>query len=261
MFKKRFYYLFKIQYLGFRYHGWQKQPGLLTVERMMERTLAYVLDRKNFKFIAAGRTDAKVSANVAFVELILDDLPLELDQFLKDFNTNLPQDVRLLEINEVDKKFNIIQHPKIKEYIYLFSFGKKNHPFCAPFMVHFMHDLDIKTMQEGALKFQGTHDFKNYAYKATAETKTMLTVDTCIIEKNTLYTASFFPEVSYLLRVRGEGFKRHQVRLMMGALVDLGAGSMSMIDFEKTLQPDEVIKLTHIAQASGLMLHDVQFVW
>jgi len=56
MFDKRFYYLLKIQYLGFRYHGWQKQPDVLTVERMVERTFSYVLNRKNFKLLASGRT-------------------------------------------------------------------------------------------------------------------------------------------------------------------------------------------------------------
>lgn len=59
--RKKFFYLIEIQYLGFRYHGWQKQPDVLTVEKMVERTLSYILDRRRFKVIAAGRTDAKVS--------------------------------------------------------------------------------------------------------------------------------------------------------------------------------------------------------
>lgn len=258
MFDKRFYYLLKIQYLGFRYHGWQKQPDVLTVERMVERTFSYVLNRKNFKLLASGRTDAKVSANVAYVELFLKDEPLPNEGFLKLLNDNLPQDIRCLDITEVDKAFNIIDAPKGKEYIYLFSYGDKNHPFAAPYMVNINTDLDISLMQEGARLFEGTHDFRTYAYKANPETKTISTLDVSEIVKNKLYTASFFPEDSYMLRVCGKGFKRHQIRLMMGALFDLGQGKIDIDFIKETLVSGNTIKLEHIAQPSGLMLHDVQ---
>jgi len=258
MFKKEFYYLLKIQYLGFRYHGWQKQPDLLTVERMMQRTLKYVLGRNNFKFIAAGRTDAKVSVNETYVELILKEESLtDLQEFHKLFNENLPQDIRLLEIIEKADQTNIIQAPKLKEYIYLFSFGEKHLPFCAPYMIIAKGVPIIELIQKKAAFMQGTHDYRNYAYKASAETQTVMTIESSVIEENTLYTANFFPKHSYVFRVVGAGFKRHQVRLMMGALFDLGSGVLSWEAFEKSLDGKIPFKLTHIAQASGLILQEV----
>ena len=257
MFNKDTYYLLKIQYLGFRYHGWQKQPDLLTVERMMQRTLKFVLGHKNFKFIAAGRTDSKVSVNETYIELILRDETLDLASFPEEFNRNLPEDIRMLSIEQLERQTNIIQAPKLKEYIYLFSFGSKNHPFCAPFMINFRDALDIELMQKGAKLMEGKHDYRNYAYKANPETQTLMTIEKAVIEPNTLYTASFFPEESYAFRVEGEGFKRHQVRLMMGALFDLGTGSLSLEEFKQSLDGTKAFKLTHIAQASGLMLQSV----
>src|SRR5699024_11644503 len=94
----RYYYLIKLQYLGFRYHGWQKQPGLKTVERMVERTIAFVLQRKNFKVLAAGRTDAQVSVQQTCVELFVEDSPLDPESFFPLLNQNLPQDIRALEL-------------------------------------------------------------------------------------------------------------------------------------------------------------------
>ena len=91
---QRLYYLIKLQYLGFRFHGWQKQPDVPTVEKMVKRTLRFVLDHPNFKILAAGRTDARVSVNETLIELFLDDKPLDLDTFLADFNLNLPSDIR-----------------------------------------------------------------------------------------------------------------------------------------------------------------------
>ncbi len=258
MFEKRYYYLLKIQYLGFRYHGWQKQPDVLTVERMMERTFAYVLEHKNFKLLASGRTDAKVSANVAYVELFLNDKPLPDSGFLELLNANLPQDIRCLEITQVDKSFNVMDAPKLKEYVYLFSYGVKNHPFAAPYMINIAGELDIALMQKAARLFEGVHDFKTYTYKPNPETQTVGNIESASITINELYTASFFPEVSYAFRVSGKGFKRHQIRLMMGALFDLGQGIMDWDFFLKTLDPSNEIKLTRIAQASGLLLQDVQ---
>lgn len=258
MFDKRFYYLLKIQYLGFRYHGWQKQPDVLTVERMMERTFSYVLDRKNFKLLASGRTDAKVSANVAYVELFLKDAPLPDDDFLSLLNANLPQDIRCLEITQVTKEFNVMDAPSAKEYVYLFSYGEKNHPFAAPFMINISGTLDIDIMKEAAQQFVGEHDFRSYAYKPNPETKTIGVIDAAEIVPNDLYTASFFPEESFAFRVSGRGFKRHQIRLMMGILFDLGEGKVDMAFFKKTLDPSQQIKLTRIAQASGLLLQNVE---
>tara|TARA_R110002020_G_scaffold381336_3_gene592304 strand:- start:1922 stop:2716 length:795 start_codon:yes stop_codon:yes gene_type:complete len=258
MFRKRFYYLIKLQYLGFRYHGWQKQPEKLTVERMLQRTLRFVMERKNFKLLAAGRTDAKVSVNETYIELFVEEDPVKLESFLSLLNDNLPPDIRALEISETNAEFNIIQHPKTKEYIYLFSFGKKEHPFSAPFMLNMLGELDIPLMQEAAKMIEGNHDFINFTYKPKENTITQMTVDHCEIIPNTIYTASFFPKESYILKIKGAGFKRHQVRLIMGALLDLGMGIMSISDFKEALAGDKFIKLTHIAQASGLILNSVE---
>ena len=257
MFSKRYFYLIEIQYLGFRYHGWQKQPDVLTVERMISRTLSYVLGHKKFKLLASGRTDSKVSANRAFVELFLDGDPLKILEFLPLFNENLPPDIRALEIKEVDKEFNIIEAPKGKEYLYLFSFGNKNHPFAAPYMTAIPSHLDIEIMKQAAKLFEGIHDFRNYAYKPNPETKTVGSVDTSEITENTIYTASFFPEHSFVFRVKGKGFKRHQIRLMMGVLFDIGEGKVDLNFIAETLQPEKSFKLERIAPASGLILNNV----
>ncbi|MFH6603818.1 hypothetical protein ACEZ3G_10050 [Maribacter algicola] len=124
--KRRQYYLVRVQYLGFRYSGWQHQPDQKTIEGMLAKTLKFVLPGRTFKILGAGRTDAKVSALDAAFELFVDGDPLE-DKvtFLKEMNHNLPPDIRALTITEANENFNIIQDAKSKEYIYLFSFGRK----------------------------------------------------------------------------------------------------------------------------------------
>ncbi len=259
MFDKRYYYLVKIQYLGYRFHGWQKQPKLKTVHLMIDRTFNYILEGKRFKTLASGRTDAMVSANASAFELFLYEPIEDQEAFLALFNHNLPQDIRALSIEEVDAKFNIIQHSKTKEYLYLFTYGEKCHPFCAPILTTILEDLDIAAMQEGAKLFQGTHNFKTYCYKATNEGLYTREVSTCELVENTVFSANFFPEKTYMLRVKGKGFGRNQIRLMMGALIKLGRAEITLEYIRTTLLPESTEVMDYIAPASGLVLNNIEF--
>jgi tRNA pseudouridine38-40 synthase len=161
----KYFYLIHIQYLGFRFHGWAKQPNVKTVHQFIDKTLPFVLGHKNFKTLGSSRTDAMVSANHAVFELFIDEA-LDIEYFFREFNRNLPSDIRIIKIEETDADFNVIQSPKIKEYIYLFAFGEKCHPFAASMLASFMENLDIDVMIEGARHFQGRHNFKKILHKA-----------------------------------------------------------------------------------------------
>lgn len=252
------YYLIHFQYLGFRYHGWLKQPELKTVEHMIEKTLKFILGHTRFKILAASRTDAKVSANHSAFELFVDE-PLNPDQFLIDLNLNLPNDIKVLKIEEKNKNFSIINAPRTKEYIYLFSFEEKCHPFCAPLISSFQYHLDIEMMITGALLFVGKHNFIKYCTKpkpgATFERDILVSK----IEENTLYKASFFPTKSYAYFIRSKGFLRYQVRLIMGQLLSLGRGEISLNDIKKSLKGNDNQPLRRIAPSSGLILNKIEF--
>ncbi|MFV9551066.1 tRNA pseudouridine synthase A [Algibacter sp. PT7-4] len=256
---KKYYYVLNIQYLGYRFHGWQKQPQVKTLHLMVDRTLNFILEGKYFKSLSSGRTDAMVSAESAYFELFLKEPIENEDAFLKLFNTNLPQDIRALSIKEVDAQFNIINHSKIKEYLYLFTYGEKCHPFCAPIMTTILDDLDIDIMKKGAKLFEGENYLKTYCYKPTDNGIYTRTILTCELVENTIYKANYFPKQSYILRVRGKGFMRNQIRLMMGTLIDLGKGKLSIKDIQESLKADNNIKMNYIAPASGLILNAIEF--
>lgn len=256
---KKHFYLITVQFLGYRFHGWQKQPHLKTVHLMIDRTLKFILENKPFKTLGAGRTDAMVSAQEAAFELFLEQPLEDLESFLELFNHNLPQDIKALTIKEVDSSFNIINHSKIKEYLYLFTEGSKNHPFCAPIMTTILEPLDIELMKKGAACFEGSHYFKTYCYKASPEGIYNRTIETCELVENRLFTANFFPERSYLFRVRGKGFMRNQIRLMMGALIKLGRGDITLEYIKESLKPESKEVMDYIAPASGLILNKIEF--
>ncbi|WP_373518358.1 tRNA pseudouridine(38-40) synthase TruA [Pricia sp.] len=252
-------YLIRIQYLGFRYSGWQIQPGQRTVEGMVSKTLKFVLPGEAFKILGAGRTDAKVSALDMTFELFLYTALEDTESFLAFLNKNLPPDIRVMSIDPISRKFNIIKDVKTKEYVYLFSFGKKNHPFCAPFLANIYADLDISVMKEAARLFEGVHNFSAYTVKESRKIETTRTITSCKIRRNTLLKANFFPKRSYALYVEGVGFMRYQVRMMMGALIQLGRGELTVSDIEVSLQENNTVLLTYIAPGSGLLINRSEF--
>lgn len=252
--------MIRVQYLGFRYSGWQRQPGQKTVEGMLIKTLKFILPEKSFKILGAGRTDARVSAEGGAFELFLNGREItDQAEFMVEFNRNLPPDIRVTNLERIHKEFNIIQNISVKEYRYFFSFGSKNHPFCAPFIANILDDLDICLMTEAASIYIGTHDFRCYTARPQKESGFTRSIGSCKIEINHLLSANFFPEKSYVLTIRSAGFLRYQVRMIMGALIQLGKGVLTIDDLRNSLQENSAIVFTYIAPGSGLMLQDLDF--
>jgi tRNA pseudouridine38-40 synthase len=162
-------------------------------------------------------------------------------------------------MKEANPEQNIIQNAKIKEYGYIFSFGTKNHPFCAPFMANFLNELDLPLMMSAAKMFEGIHNFQNFTARIQPNTKVIRTIDHCEIIENKELTANFFPKESYLLSVKGAGFMRYQIRMMMGALVLLGKGELEWDQLEKALNSNEKILIPYVAPGSGLFLKSMEF--
>lgn len=252
-------YLVTIQFLGFRFHGWQKQPDTKTLHQALDKTLEFTFGHNYFKTVGMGRTDSKVSASHYTCQLLVLE-SLHDENLVKEFNENAPADLRMISVRYIqDKSFSIISASKQKTYHYYFSNQGKNHPYAAPFMSGF-ENLNIELMITGAKLFEGTHFFGSYCTKPSSETKLIRTVDFCEIVENTYLRASFFPEKSYVLIVKGSGFLRYQIRLMMGALLELGAGKMSLVDIQKSLSKDSRRSpISTIAPGSGLHLHQVTF--
>lgn len=261
--RKYFMYLFEVQYLGLRYHGWQKQggaPSIKTVQGSIERVFKYLIgEGVRFKTMTTSRTDAGVSANGSYFELFSKEA-INAQKVLEEFNEIGPDDIRLLSVEEVGPEFNIIQNPKVKEYLYQFTFNESLHPFCAAYMTNFKEPLNIALMQQAAKLFEGEHNFLHYSYKISEDAKVVRSIDLAEVRENDIYSASFFPEKSFLFRVVGKGFLRYQIRKMMGALVRVGAGEWDLEELKRSLvagyHTDHPIGPV---ASNGLILNQVKF--
>ena len=259
--KRDFNYLIHLQFLGFRFHGWQKQPNVKTVQFMLEQTLNTVMGEDTFKTHGASRTDSMVSANHHLCQ-IMTNQEWSPKKLKAELNSNLPQDLRIIKIENVGKDFQIINSPKVKEYIYSFSYGEKTHPFCAPYLTNILNELDLDLMHKGAQLFEGEHNFIQYCFRGNDAKTYVRKINSCKIELNTFYQGAFFPEKTYSRIVTGEGFLRNQIRIIMGTLFNLGLHKITLEDIEKSLHKDntETYPIGFIAPASGLVLNKSEFI-
>ena len=251
-----FHYRFKIQFLGYRYSGWMVQPKVKTVQGMVDKTFEFLFPGVKFKTFGESRTDAKVSANEFYFYISI-DTALDEAIFIDLFNSNLPNDILALNFEKVAEGYNPLGLKNIKHYIYLFSFGQKPHPFAAAILFNEPKVLDLEQMKAGAKLFEGSHNFVKYCSKPSENTQLERTITQCEIITNTFYAASFFPEKSYCLSIKSQGFLRYQVRLIMGQLFELGKGNLTLEDIKDSLIPTDEVPVRNIAASSALILQQV----
>ena len=115
--------------------------------------------------------------------------------------------------------------------------------------------LDIGLMKQSARAFEGEHDFRRYVTQPSAKSETKRTIVSSELVANTDFSGSMFPSESFVLKLTSHGFMRHQIRLMAGQLVLLGAGTISLDTFMESLERPGNERFDYIAPGSGLMLY------
>lgn len=254
-----FIYRFPIQYLGLRYAGWAKQNNAKTVQGTLERSIRYVLGHEDFRTLGASRTDAGVSANQAYFCLYVATEIENLEPIHEAFNRNLPPDIRVGQGRVTDASFNIIQDVASKEYHYHLAYGEKFHPFHAGTLSFFPEDLAVEEMKEAIKIFIGKHDFRRFCSVDKVTVDYEREILDAEVQVHPMAGADNFPEKSLLIKFRGTGFLRYQIRIMVQALVDLGAGKVSKEGLAEALKSQEKSPIAPTAPANGLVLESIVF--
>ncbi len=255
-----FYFLLRLEFLGFRYHGWQVQPGQRTVAGMLLKTFGFILPGVPVKLLGAGRTDARVSArDFALQVIVQSETQPAPGKLLELLNANLPPDIRARSLDTVPPDFNPIRDCISKTYQYIFCWGDRPHPYLASLAGFFPGELDIEHMESVAGAFCGKHNFRCFTASPTPGKQYVRELTGSRILKE-----SQLPDLDIRTRVRvlevsGKGFGRNQVRLMMAALAAVGAGRADVAEIRKALRTGSGWTGTEIAPASGLHLVRTEF--
>jgi tRNA pseudouridine38-40 synthase len=240
-----------VSYDGTDYHGWQVQPGLSTIQSVLEGVLGEI-EGAPVKVAGSGRTDAGVHAlaQVAAVTLVN---PIPVDNLRKAINRLLPLDIRVLEVMEAAPDFHPRFQAHAKTYEYRIHRGQVCSPFDHRYVYHYPYPLNEASMFDLAPMLEGEHDFSAFAASDDKDDLGRSSVRRIFHSR-----ASRSGDV-LTYSVRGSGFLKHMVRNIVGVLLEVGKGNLTSADVEKRLDPACTIPPGPSVPARGLSLLSVEY--
>jgi tRNA pseudouridine38-40 synthase len=240
-----------VAYDGTNYHGWQVQPGLPAIQSELERVLSEI-DSRPVQVAGSGRTDAGVHATgqVAAFDLA-NRLPCA--NLKKAMNRVLPADIRILDASEAAAGF----HPRYQAVAKTYEYRIWRTEVCPPmrrlYCFHFPYRLDEAAMAGAAGLLVGEHDFSAFAASDPKDELGRSKV-------RTVFDSTLAREGDELVyRVRGSGFLKHMVRMIVGTLIEAGKGNLDTGAMVARLQAGYAGKAGPAAPARGLCLVSVEY--
>lgn len=202
-----------IEYDGTEFYGWQRQAGPRTVQGALEAALQ-MLTGHPVAVIGAGRTDIGVHATgqVAHFD---SEWGRSTEALVKAVNAVLPPDVVLRSLAETAPDFHARYDAVGRVYRYHLYVATLRSPMARRTSFHLVPPLGVPVMAEAAMRFVGVHDFAAFGRALTAGGPTLRRIDRCTVRADG-------PDI--WIEVDGNAFLRHQVRRMVGALIDVGQG-------------------------------------
>jgi tRNA pseudouridine38-40 synthase len=207
-----------VEYDGTRYYGWQEQKNARTVAGEL-RSAAEQTFSRSVDIAGAGRTDAGVHALAQIVRLRVDGRQ-KRREVLFGLNDRLPTDINILTAEETRPNFDPRKDAKARYYIYQIS--TRRSAFAKRFVWWLKDSLDVDSMKAASLTLVGHHDFSRFSDKRTGDRSSVVLVNNVQLE---------VAGELLLFRIGASHFLWKMVRRIVGALVEVGRGSITVDDF------------------------------
>ena len=239
-------YFLELSYNGKNYHGWQVQPNVISVQEKINEGLTKLL-RTTINIMGAGRTDAGVHASQMYAHFDIEstiDTALILDRL----NSFLPEDIVIKKIFEVDEKSHTRFHAISRSYEYRIYLGRNPFLLDTTWQIY-RNKLDVDKMNEAAKLLLIHDDFK--CFSKTADVNTYICDVTFAAWKLTDNLLTF--------HISANRFLRNMVRAIVGTLIDIGIGKISIEDFKKIIDSRSRSEAGFSVPARGLFLTHVEY--
>ena len=240
-------YFVTFSYNGSRYHGWQIQPNGDSVQARLQHALSLLL-RSEIIVTGAGRTDAGVHARMMVAHFDFES-QIDVQQLAYKLNKLLPYDIAVSKVELVADDLHARFSATSRMYRY-YLHTEKN-PFLSNTSCELHYPLDFNKMNEAAKLLMEYEDFGAFC-KSHADVKTTLCRVTVAEWKHTSPTTWYF-------EIRANRFLRNMVRAVVGTLVDVGRGRVSMEKFRKIIEGKKRTEAGESMPAHALFLEDITY--
>lgn len=237
-----------LEYEGTAYHGWQIQPGLLTVQGLLQDTLAQIVGAP-VQVMGAGRTDAGVHA-LGQVASFRAETRLDPVTLRRALNASLPRDIVVRCAEEARAGFDARRSAQSKMYRY--SILCRDHPsaFLGRHSLYVPHPLEFAAMARAAEHVIGTHDFSAFRAGTCAAATPVRTV----------HQASWRQEGDlWHFEITANAFLQHMVRILVGTLLEIGRGKHPPSHVADVLVARDRRRAGKTAPPHGLCLVEVHY--
>ncbi|MBN1375522.1 MAG: tRNA pseudouridine(38-40) synthase TruA [Dehalococcoidia bacterium] len=235
-----------IEYDGKRYHGFQWQKGVPTIQDELEKAIRK-LTGENRRVVAACRTDTGVHAR-GQVTCFRTGSALSPQTFVSGLNHYLPDDISVKGAEAVTQRFNVMKDAMSREYRYRILNRRTPSPLARDFYFMVRPELNTGLMDEASNLLIGEHDFASFVTAWDREGDTIRHIYQAGVTRDG-------DEVT--LQVVANAFLTHQIRNIMGALIRVGTGKITVKEFKKILEMKQLSLAGPTAPAHGLCLMKV----
>ena len=239
-------FFFEITYNGVEYHGWQNQPNAISVQQVVEDCMTKVFGKKT-SVVASGRTDTGVHCVQQFFHA---DVDKDFDEsaWIVKLNSILPRFIAIRSIVPVKPDANARYDALERSYEYRITLVKD--PILVGRAHYFFRPLDIKTMNKAATLLTGEHDFQCFS-KVHTDVNHFI----CDIKR-----AHWNQKDDLLVfTITANRFLRGMVRAIVGTLLDVGSGKMSLHDLQEILKSKDRKKAGANVPPEALYLISVKY--
>lgn len=241
-------YFIYLSYNGGAYHGWQIQPNAVSVQQCLEEALSMIL-RRNISIVGAGRTDTGVHAALMVAHFDIEEPLADPISFAERLNRILPKDIAIQRIVAVTPEAHARFSATSRTYKYYVTTRKDP----------FMHDLrckvhghfDVDKMNEAAKILFDYIDFTSFSRLHT-DVKT----NNCqIMEAHW----EWIGEHDLVFTIKADRFLRNMVRAIVGTLLLIGRGKLTLEDFRRIIEQKDRCKAGDSAVGHALFLVDIEY--
>ena len=241
-------YFIYLAYEGTNYHGWQVQPNGVSVQECLQKALSTLL-RVETEVVGAGRTDAGVHAKLMVAHFDSEKEDLNLALLTDKLNRLLPPDISVYRVCKVHPEAHARFDALSRTYKYYITSVK------SPFNRHLkwrMHgSLNYELMNEAAkILFEYT-DFTSFS-KLHTDVKT----NNCKIMQAEWIQED---ETTWVFTIKADRFLRNMVRAVVGTLVEVGRGKISIEEFRKVIEQKDRCKAGASVPGHALFLVDIEY--
>ncbi len=236
-------YFLKLAYNGANYHGWQSQPNAVSVQECIEKALSMVL-RMPIAITGAGRTDAGVNAAVMYAHFEVEQPIADTATLVMRLNSILGKDIAINDVIPVHDEAHARFDATARTYKYFVHTEKS--PFLYPFSWKATSKLDFQKMNEAAELLKNYTDFTSFSK-----------LHTDVATNNCKITHARWEQEGdqWVFTITADRFLRNMVRAIVGTLVDVGRGKLTIEQF------CDVIEKKDRCSAGTSMPGNALFLW